>query len=99
MRKANHSKRRTFPSSTKGLLKIKEIPERLDRFMDSKSQYLTFEPGFADVVWSQDPERNMQVYNDIEEKSLLFPKPVENIDLETLISKMWMLISRHMSKN
>ena len=44
--------------------------------MDSKSQYLTFEPGFADVVWSQDPERNMQVYNDIEEKSLLFPKPV-----------------------
>lgn len=49
----------------KGLLKIKEIPERLDRFMDSKSQYLTFEPGFADVVWSQDPERNMQVYNDI----------------------------------
>ena len=32
----------------KGLLKIKEVPERLDRFMDSKSQYLTFEPGFAD---------------------------------------------------
>ncbi|EGP4758069.1 sigma-54-dependent transcriptional regulator [Enterococcus faecium] len=72
----------------KGLLKIKEIPERLDRFMDSKSQYLTFEPGFADVVWSQDPERNMQVYNDIEEKvTSLSETGVENIDLETLISK------------
>lgn len=72
----------------KGLLKIKEVPERLDRFMDSKSQYLTFEPGFADVVWSQDPERNMQVYNDIEEKMLsLSETGVENIDLETLISK------------
>src|SRR5699024_9629138 len=66
----------------KGLLKIKEVPERLDRFMDSKSQYLTFEPGFADVVWSQDPERNMQVYNDIEEKMLsLSETGVENIDL------------------
>lgn len=72
----------------KGLLKIKEVPERLDRFIDSKSQYLTFEPGFADVVWSQDPERNMQVYNDIEEKMLsLSETGVESIDLETLISK------------
>ncbi|WP_165003151.1 MULTISPECIES: sigma-54-dependent transcriptional regulator [unclassified Enterococcus] len=72
----------------KGLLKIREIPERLDRFMDSKSQYLTFEPGFADVVWSQDPERNMQVYNDIEEKvTTLSETGVESVDLETLISK------------
>ncbi len=67
---------------------MKEFAERLDRFMDSKSQYLTFEPGFADVVWSQDPERNMQVYNNIEEKMLsLSETGVENIDLETLISK------------
>ncbi|MGM9903622.1 sigma-54-dependent transcriptional regulator [Enterococcus hirae] len=72
----------------KGLLKIKEVPERLDRFMDSKSQYLTFEPGFADVVWSRDPERNMQVYNDIEEKVMsLSETGVKNIDLEALISK------------
>ncbi|MGX7174323.1 sigma 54-interacting transcriptional regulator [Enterococcus ratti] len=72
----------------KGLLKIKEVPERLDRFMDSKSQYLTFEPGFADVVWSQDPERNMQVYNDIEEKVLTLSETgVKSVDLETLISK------------
>ena len=72
----------------KGLLRIKEVPERLDRFMDSKSQYLTFEPGFADVVWSRDPERNMQVYNDIEEKVMsLSESGRENIDLESLISK------------
>ncbi|BAO06431.1 MULTISPECIES: sigma 54-interacting transcriptional regulator [Enterococcus] len=72
----------------KGLLRIKEVPERLDRFMDSKSQYLTFEPGFADVVWSRDPERNMQVYNDIEEKVMsLSETGGENIDLEALISK------------
>lgn len=60
-------------------MKIKEVPERLDRFMDSKSQYLTFEPGFADVVWSQDPERNMQVYNDIEEKCFLYQKRVSKV--------------------
>ncbi|MEA4828677.1 MAG: sigma 54-interacting transcriptional regulator, partial [Enterococcus thailandicus] len=72
----------------KGLLKIKELPERLDHFIESKSQYLTFEPGLADVVWSQDPERNMQVYNDIEEKvASLAETGVESIDLEALISK------------
>ncbi len=71
----------------KGLLKIKEIPERLDHFIGSKSQYLTFEPGFADVVWSQDPERDMQVYNTIEEKvTSLSQDETENIDLEALIS-------------
>ena len=36
---------------------------------------------------SQDPERNMQVYNDIEEKvTSLSETGVENIDLETLRS-------------
>jgi hypothetical protein len=71
----------------KGLLKIKEVPERLDHFIGSKSQYLTFEPGFADVVWSQDPERDMQVYNTIEEKvNSLSQAETENIDLEALIS-------------
>ena len=52
----------------KGLLKIKEMSERLDRFLEGKGDFLSFEPGDQDVVWSQDPQRNMQVYNEIEEK-------------------------------
>lgn len=71
----------------KGLLKVKEIPERMERFVDAKSSYLAFDPGFAEVVWSRDPQRNMQVYNDIEEKvSSLAQSGVESIDLEQLIS-------------
>lgn len=70
----------------KGLLKIKEVPERLDQFVDSKSNYLSFEPGSNEVVWSRDPARNMQVYNEIEEKvSSLADNDLESVDLENLI--------------
>ena len=72
----------------KGLLKIKEIPERLDRFVDSKQQRLRFEPGDNDIVWSQDPASNMDVYNNIEAKVEEFSKKqLLDIDLESLISK------------
>ncbi|WP_461203148.1 sigma 54-interacting transcriptional regulator [Enterococcus sp. N342-3-1-2] len=72
----------------KGLLKIKELSERLDRFLEGKGDFLCFEPGDQDIVWSHDPQRNMQVYNEIEEKvSSLIETGVENIDLENLISK------------
>lgn len=72
----------------KGLLKIKEMSERLDRFLEGKGDFLSFEPGDQDVVWSQDPQRNMQVYNEIEEKvSSLIETGVATIDLENLISK------------
>ncbi|EOL47473.1 sigma 54-interacting transcriptional regulator [Enterococcus caccae] len=71
----------------KGLLKIKEVSDRLDRFVDSKSNYLSFEPGTNEVVWSQDPARDMQVYNEIEEKvATLSPNELENVNLEQLIS-------------
>lgn len=70
----------------KGLLKIKEIGERLDQFLEGKGDYLTFEPGEAEVVWSQDPQRNMQVYNTIEEKvSTLSDHGINVVDLEQLI--------------
>lgn len=70
----------------KGLLKIKEIPERLDRFVDNKSNYLHFEPGTNEVVWSQDPTRDMQVYNEIEEKvATLSLNELENAELEQLL--------------
>lgn len=72
----------------KGLLRIKELPDRMDRFVESKSNYLSFEPGAKEVVWSQDPTRNMQVYNDIEEKvSSLAEDGLESVDLEQLISR------------
>lgn len=72
----------------KGLLKVKEIPERMDRFIDRKSNYLSFEPGANEVVWSQDPARDMQVYNEIEEKvAVLSADDLEDVDLEELISQ------------
>lgn len=71
----------------KGLLKIKEVSDRLDRFVDAKNNYLSFEPGTNEVVWSRDPARDMQVYNEIEEKvSTLSQNDLENVDLEELIS-------------
>ncbi|MCB5953108.1 sigma 54-interacting transcriptional regulator [Enterococcus sp. BWT-B8] len=71
----------------KGLLKIKEVSDRLDRFVDGKNNYLSFEPGTNEVVWSRDPARDMQVYNEIEKKvASLAGNELENIDLEELIS-------------
>lgn len=71
----------------KGLLKIKELPERVDRFVDKSSHYLTFDPGSSEVVWSLDPARDMEVYNAIEEKvSNLSPKELKNTTLESLIA-------------
>lgn len=71
----------------KGLLKIKEVSDRLDRFVDSDSNYLSFEPGTNEVVWSRDPARDMQVYNEIEEKvASLSANELENVNLEQLIS-------------
>lgn len=70
----------------KGLLKIKEMPERIDRFVDKNSHYLTFEPGANEVVWSLDPARDMSVYSTIEEKvSTLTQQELETLDLESYI--------------
>lgn len=72
----------------KGLLKIKELPDRMERFLENKGQFLTFEPGSSEIVWSRDPERNMQVYNKIEEKVTELAKDgLGEVDLEELISK------------
>lgn len=71
----------------KGLLKIKELPERIDRFIDKNSHYLTFDPGAKDVVWSLDPARDMAVYNAIEERvsNLSQSSDLDNTDLAELI--------------
>lgn len=72
----------------KGLLKVKEMADRLDRFLEGKGEFLSFDPGEAEVVWSQDPERSMQVYTDIEEKvATLQQTGIEKVDLEELISQ------------
>ncbi|MFV0557548.1 MAG: sigma 54-interacting transcriptional regulator [Enterococcus sp.] len=71
----------------KGLLKTKECADDLNPFLEGKGEYLSFDPGEAEVVWSQDPQRNMQVYNDIEEKvASLSSNGLKNVDLEKLIS-------------
>ncbi len=33
------------------------MSERLDRFLEGKGDFLSFEPGDQDVVWSQDPQK------------------------------------------
>lgn len=72
----------------KGLLKVKELPNHLVRFVDSKMNYLTFKPGNKDIVWAQDPTKNMQIYQEIEEKiANLSTKEMKKVDLEQLITK------------
>ncbi|CAM3209602.1 sigma 54-interacting transcriptional regulator [Vagococcus fessus] len=70
----------------KGLLKVKEAPEKVERFVDKNNQYLTFDPGMKEVVWSLDPARDMSVYNEIEERvSSMTSVDLENTDLAELI--------------
>ena len=70
----------------KGLLKVKEIGERTDRFFDSSMSHLTFDPGVNNVVWTQDKMQNMDVYSTIEDKVASLSKvDLEDIDLESLI--------------
>lgn len=71
----------------KGLLKIKEFSDRLDRLVDSHVQYIVFEPGTKEVVWGKDITSAMDVYNEIEKKvEVLSKKELEMIDLEELIA-------------
>ncbi|MEG0285003.1 MAG: sigma 54-interacting transcriptional regulator [Vagococcus sp.] len=73
-------------SVQKGLLKIKEVGERTDRFFDSSMSQLTFEPGIDQVVWTQDKTQSMDVYTTIDDKvSSLSELDLEGIDLEKLI--------------
>ncbi|MEG2707961.1 MAG: sigma-54-dependent transcriptional regulator, partial [Vagococcus sp.] len=62
----------------KGLLKVKEIGERADRFFDTSLSHLSFEPGVKHVVWTQDKMQNMDVYSTIEDKVSSLSK----VDLE-----------------
>lgn len=71
----------------KGLLKIKEMPDRVERFIDKSSHYLTFEPGSQEVVWQQDPARDMDVYEAIEKKvTSLSKEELAEVDLEKIIA-------------
>lgn len=72
----------------KGMLKIKEMNERLDHFLEGKGDFLTFEPQDTEVVWTQDLDANMEVYQEIEDKlASLNQVGVNNTDLEKVISK------------
>lgn len=70
----------------KGLLKIKELPDKGNCFIDYQTPYLTFYPGEKEVVWSQDPTIDMEVYNKIEDTvTTLSQHDLTTIDLEQLI--------------
>ncbi|TLG80889.1 sigma 54-interacting transcriptional regulator [Vagococcus zengguangii] len=70
----------------KGLLRVKDLPDHFERAIDKNKQHLTFEPGAKEVVWQQDPARDMGVYQTIEDRvSDLKHQEIEEIDLEKLI--------------
>ncbi len=72
----------------KGLLKIKDLGDRIDRFFESSITSLTFKPGSNQVVWTQDKTQEMDVYSTIDDKvSSLSKVELEEINLEALIEK------------
>lgn len=71
----------------KGLLRINEVQDMLTPFLDKRNLYLTLKPGAEDVVWGQDPTKDMEVYNSITYKlEKLGRENLSEIDLEELIS-------------
>ncbi|GCF93536.1 ArsR family transcriptional regulator [Enterococcus florum] len=72
----------------KGLLHMKDKPEQLGPFMDRKNLFLSFKPGTEEVVWGQDPTKNMDVYHSITYKlDNLNRENLSEIDLEELITE------------
>ncbi|GAA3020832.1 sigma 54-interacting transcriptional regulator [Tetragenococcus solitarius] len=72
----------------KGMLKVKEMSERLEPFLEGKGDYLTFEPQGSEVSWTQDLDPNMEVYQEIEDKlASLNQMGVDHTNLEKVISK------------
>lgn len=71
----------------KGLLRLNEVSDKIGPLIDKKSSYLHFEPGEKEVVWSQDPSTNMDVYQTITYKlDSLEKNNLATIDLESLIA-------------
>lgn len=71
----------------KGLLRMNEVQDKLMPFMDKRNLYLTLKPGTEEVVWGQDPNKDMEVYHSITYKlEKLGRENLSEIDLEELIS-------------
>ena len=71
----------------KGLLRMNEVQDKLTPFMDKRNLYLTLKPGTEEVVWGQDPNKDMEVYHSITYKlEKLGRENLSEIDLEELIS-------------
>ncbi|WP_326716830.1 sigma-54-dependent transcriptional regulator [Vagococcus jeotgali] len=72
----------------KGLLHIKELPEKFNATMEHFDEEVIYYPGQATVVWRQDVTKDMDVYNTIDDEvtsqNLDGNQP---IDLEHLIKK------------
>jgi hypothetical protein len=71
----------------KGLLRQNEVAHEMSQYFAEDSPYLSILPGEAAAVWHNDPERDMTVYNAIEEKvTELAEDGIALVDLEQLIS-------------
>lgn len=71
----------------KGLLRMNDVQDAMLPFMDKRNLYLTLKPGTEEVVWGQDPNKDMEVYHSITYKlEKLGRENLSEIDLEELIS-------------
>ncbi|WP_192987516.1 sigma 54-interacting transcriptional regulator [Carnobacterium mobile] len=73
----------------KGLLLVKEAPERLDRLVDRHKSHFSFVPTSQKMAINQDVVSDMTVYNEIEERvdEALKMGALEEVDLEGFIQK------------
>ena len=72
----------------KGLLRLDEVREKVLPLLDNKQLALTLRPGKQEVVWEQDPNQNMEVYDSITYKlEKLSRENLSEIDLGELIAK------------
>ena len=71
----------------KGLLLVKEAPERLERLVDRHKSHFTYVPTSQKTSINQDPVSDMSVYNAIEERvdEALEKGMLEDVDLEGFI--------------
>ncbi|MCI5942809.1 MAG: sigma 54-interacting transcriptional regulator [Ligilactobacillus animalis] len=72
----------------KGLLRLDEVRDKVLPLLDNKQLALTLRPGKQEVVWEQDPNQNMEVYDSITYKlEKLSRENLSEIDLGELIAK------------
>lgn len=71
----------------KGLLRQKDFSDDMGVLFDKKNLHLSLKPGTQEVLWEEDPTKDMEIYQSISHKlDQLGKENLSEIDLEKLIS-------------